>query len=310
MAYSGISGTQTATEQEATCDAGTWVLHGTIQLPASKKAPYPVVLLISGSGPSDRNGNSPLLKGHNDALKMIADALAAHGIASLRYDKRGIAASRQTGMKESELRFDNYVDDAVLWGQYLRKDGRFSSLVIAGHSEGSLIGMLAAARLNASAYISLDGPGRPAGTVILEQLKTLPPDLLKQAEDIIKALNDAHQVESVPPALAPLFRPSIQPYIISWFKYDPGREISKLRMPVLILQGTTDIQVTEEDAKLLAAGDPSAKLAVIEGMNHVLKEVPADSAKQLASYSDPSLPVSPRLLDEMIGFVNGLNSGK
>jgi pimeloyl-ACP methyl ester carboxylesterase len=239
---------------------------------------------------------------------MIAQALADHGIASLRYDKRAIAASKNAGLKEEDLRFDTYVDDAVRWGEYLRKDRRFSSLVIAGHSEGSLIGMLAASRLGASGYISIAGAGRRAGTVILEQLgaQAIPAALMKQTEETVKALEEGRTVASFPRALSGLFRPSVQPYLISWFKYDPAREIAKLRMPVLILQGTTDIQVSVNEAKLLAGANPSGKLVVIEVTNHVLKEVPADRAKQVASYSDPSLPVSPRLLDEMIGFINGL----
>jgi len=305
------SGAQNAGALNVSCDTGTGVLYGTLELPAAKP-PFPIALLIAGSGPTDRDGNSPMLPGKNDALKMIAQALAARGIASLRYDKRAIAASKAAGLKEADLRFDIYVDDAVRWGQQLRKDGRFNALVIAGHSEGSLIGMLAAQKLGASGYVSIAGPGRPAATIIMEQVRAQPigPDLLKQVEDVVKSLEEGRQVEPVPAALAPMLRPSVQPYLISWFKYDPAREIAKLKMPVLILQGTTDIQVSVNDAKLLASALPAAKLVMLDGINHVLKEAPADRAKQVASYSDPSLPVSPRLLEEVIGFINGLKPQK
>jgi pimeloyl-ACP methyl ester carboxylesterase len=113
-------------------------------------------------------------------------------------------------------------------------------------------------------------------------------------------------VESIPPALAALFRPSVQPYLISWFRYDPAKELAKLQVPVLIVQGTTDIQVSQEDARLLAAADPRARLVLVDGMNHVLKLVPSDMSQQLKSYSDPSLPVAPQLVDAVSSFVRGV----
>ena len=288
-------------------DTGTGILYGTMEVPASKP-PYPVVLIIAGSGPTDRDGNSSMLQGKNNSLKMLAEDLAALGIASLRYDKRFIGESRITGLKEEDLRFDTYVDDVVRWGEYLRKDPRFRSLVIAGHSEGSLLGMLAAQKLMVNGYVSIAGSGRPAGQIVLEQYRsqTLPAGLMNQVEDIVKALEAGRRVESVPPALAVVFRSSVQPYVISWFHYDPAREIARLKMPVLILQGTTDIQVSVGDAELLAKANPAAKLVVIEGMNHVLKEVPAEREKQLASYSDPSLPLAGKLVDEIASLIQGL----
>jgi pimeloyl-ACP methyl ester carboxylesterase len=288
-------------------DTGTGTLYGTLTLPTSQP-PFSVALIIAGSGPTDRDGNSPLFQGNNDSLKMMAESLAAHGIASLRYDKRFIARSRDTGMKEGDLRFDTYVDDAVRWAEYLRKDSRFRFLIIIGHSEGSLIGMLAARRVAANGFVSIAGAGRPGGQIILEQYraKPLPADLMKQVEDTVKAMEEGRTVDSIPPALAVMFRPSVQPYVISWFKYDPAREIATLKVPVLILQGTTDIQVSVNDAKRLAEANPAARLVIVEGMNHVLKDVPSDMPKQIASYGDPSLPIAPRLVDEMASLINGL----
>jgi pimeloyl-ACP methyl ester carboxylesterase len=285
-------------------DTGTGVLYGTLELPTTK-APYPVALLIAGSGPTDRDGNSPLLTGKNDCLKMIAEALATRGIASLRSDKRGIGQSKDAMVKEDDLRFETYVDDAVRWGEYLRKYPRFGALVIAGHSEGSTIGMLAAQKLSANGYISIAGPGQPGGKIILRQLKeqSAPPDMLKEIDGMVKILDDGHKVDAVPAGLEGLFRASVQPYLISWFKYDPAREIGKLKMPVLILQGTTDIQISVSDAKLLHDGNRDAKLVIVEGMNHVLKEVSDDPTKQIASYGDPKLPVAPKLLDEMTELI-------
>ena len=173
-----------------------------------------------------------------------------------------------------------------------------------GHSEGALILSVAAQKLPADGYISIAGPGSPAGKVILDQLRLqAPPDLMKQIEGIVDSLNRGQAVQNTPPQLAALFRDSVQPYLISWFKYDPAAEIAKLKMPVLILQGDTDVQVHVADAKLLAAAQPAAKLVIVNGMNHVFKLVDADQAKQVASYSDPTLPVAPKLVAEIAAFV-------
>jgi pimeloyl-ACP methyl ester carboxylesterase len=282
------------------------LVAGSTLCPATP-APWPVVLLISGSGPTDRNGNSAGLTGENNSLRMLAEALAARGIASVRYDKRGIGASRAAMGSEADLRFEMYADDAATWAKQLRADPRFSSVTIAGHSEGSLLGMLAARDANADGYVSIAGVGRPASQVLHEQLVSrAPADLVAQADQAMARLNAGQTADSVSPTLAALFRPSVQPYLISWFRYDPTAELRRLSIPVLIAQGTTDIQVTVQDARLLAAADPKATLVIVEGMNHVLKMVPADQAAQIKSYSDPALPVAPQLVDAIASFVKSV----
>lgn len=288
-------------------DAPGGKLHGTLELPARGAAPYPVALIIAGSGPTDRNGNSSALPGANNSLKYLAEGLAAEGIASLRYDKRGVAESVMAAKSEEELRFDTYIEDAVLWGQKLRADRRFGALVVVGHSEGSLLGMVAAQRLGAEGFVSVAGAGRRADVIILEQMKPqLSPELYAKSEEIFRALAEGKTAADVPPPLAPLFRPSVQPYVSSWLKYDPAKEVSKLKAPVLVAQGTHDIQVSVEDAKLLSKAQPAARLLLVEGMNHVLKMTPADMRQQLPSYGDPSLPVAPKLLAEVVAFVKGM----
>ena len=281
-------------------------LQGSLLCPSSP-APWPAVLLISGSGPTDRNGNTVGLPGPNNSLKLLAEALAQRGIASVRYDKRGVGGSRGALTSEAALRFDMLADDAAQWVRQMRLDHRFSSITVAGHSEGSLLGMLATERAKADAYISLEGPGRSAMTVLHEQLTARAPAALAQQSDRIMAeLSAGRTVDSVPPELAALFRPSVQPYLISWFKYDPAQELAKLTVPVLIVQGTTDIQVSVQDAHTLSAAVPRAQAVIIDGMNHVLKLVPPDMNAQMKSYSDPSLPVAPQLVDAVATFVNGL----
>lgn len=297
-------------EQATSLETPSGVLHGTLLLPESK-LPRPIVLIIAGSGPTDRDGNTAGASGSNNSLKMLAEGLAAHGIASLRYDKRGIGESAKHGTKEADLRFDNFIDDAALWSKQLRGDKRFSSLTIVGHSEGSLLGMAAAQGKNADGFVSIAGAGRPANQMLLEQVRPkLPPDLMKTTEEIMASLVAGKTPDSVPPVLNALFRPSIQPYLISWFRYDPTREIAKLSIPVLIIQGTTDIQVNVQDAKLLAKAKPSARLLMVEGMNHVLKEVPSEMEKQVKSYGDPTLPVVPQIVTEISKFVNKVKRQK
>ena len=282
-------------------------LHGTLELPAAACAPCPAVLIISGSGPTDRDGNSALIPGANNGLKYLAEGLAAEGIASLRFDKRGIAASAVAGGDESSASFDKYIEDAVLWGQRLRADKRFSRLFVAGHSEGSLVGMVAAQRLGADGYVSIAGAGRRIDVIILEQLKPqLPPAMYEQTQAALKSLAEGKTVADTPPELAGLFRASAQPYLISWIKYDPAAELSKLKAPVLIAQGTHDLQVKVEDAQALARARPDARLLLVEGMNHVLKMTPAEAQQQAASYGDPSLPLAPKFLAEVVAFVKGV----
>lgn len=282
------------------------VLRGTLETPTTR-GPWPVVLLLAGSGPTDRDGNSPLLAGKNNGLKYLAGALAERGIASARYDKRGIGASTGFAIREADLRFDDYVGDAAAWIRALKGDHRFSSVTVAGHSEGALVGMLAAASAGADGYVSIAGAGRPIAEVLHEQLaRQLAPDLLREADTVMARLGRGERDDSVPPRLWMLFRASVQGYLISWMKHDPARDLAALTVPVLIVQGTTDIQVDTTDARRLAAGDRAAQLLLIPGMNHVLKMVPADPAKQAASYGDPSLPVAPALVDGIVGLVQGL----
>ncbi len=281
----------------------TGILYGTLELPKTK-LPCPVALFLSGSGPTNRDGDSATLNGENDSLRMLAEALAASGIASVRYDKRGVAASSESGADESKLRFENYIDDAVAWGKKLRADKRFTTLAIIGHSEGSLIGMVAAEKLGANSFVSLAGAGLPAGDILLTQLRPkLPPELMTSVQSIIQSLNAGKTVDNVPPQLGSLFRPDVQPYLISWFRYDPRKEIAKLKMKVLIVQGTTDIQVSETDAKLLATNQKKAKLVVIKGMNHVLKQAPKEPEKQMRAYIDPALPLSPGLANAVVAHL-------
>lgn len=306
LAALALFATPTTAGEAVELKTSTGTISGSLIVPARAK-PVPVVLLISGSGPTDRDGNSAMLTGPNDSLKLLAEGLAARGIASLRYDKRGIGESKRAATAEKDLRFETYVDDAVAWADQLSKDPRFSAVVIAGHSEGALIGTIAAQRAPAIGFISMAGLSQPGDAVLRRQLADkLPPDLVPINDRTLAALKSGKTVDDVPATLLVLYRPSVQPYLISWFRYDPGAEIRKVKTPTLVVQGTTDLQVTVDDARALAAARPGANLEIIDGMNHVLKLVPNDQTKQLASYSDPALPIAPRVVEVIAAFVNQL----
>jgi hypothetical protein len=295
-------------ERQVSIDLSSGVLSGTLLVPPSP-ARAPVVLLIAGPGPTDRDGNPIGLPGKSNSLKLLAESLAAEGIATLRYDKRGIGRSRGVGLTESQLRFEMMVEDAAALTSYLRNDEHFSTVTVAGHSEGSLIGMLAARAARADGFISIAGPARRGSDIIRDQLRPqagMVPGLWDASETILSRLEAGSTVADVPAELTSLYRASVQPYMISWLRYTPSVEISRLSVPVLIVQGNTDIQVpvTEADLLLQARGD--ARIAVIGGMNHVLKSVPDDTAAQLASYADPTLPIAPDLPAAVATFVTSV----
>lgn len=281
----------------------TGTIYGTLQRPDPAEK-CPVVLIIAGSGPTDRDGNNVQMK--NNSLKMLADSLQSHGFASLRYDKRGIAASQEAGPEEADLRFDNYIDDAAAWIRLLRKDGRFSKVIVAGHSEGSLIGMIAAQKEHAEGFISIAGAGRSADLVLKEQLAAQPEAIKTASYSTIDSLVAGKTVAEISPLLYSLFRPSVQPYMISWFKRDPQKEIAKLTIPVLIVQGTTDIQVSQEDARLLGKSAVNGKLVMIEGMNHILKNASRMRQENIATYSDPELPLNAELVREIVRYIQSV----
>lgn len=274
-------------------------LFGTLTTPNLTKK-YPVALIIAGSGPTDRNGNNPMMK--NNSLKLLAEALAKNGIASLRYDKRGIGESKASAVSEQSLVFENYTEDAKSWINLLKQDKRFSEVVIIGHSEGSLIGMIAGAKANK--FISIAGPGESADKLIKSQIAS---KSNKQIEDmtfpIIDSLKSGNQVKKVDPMLNSLFRPSIQPYLISWFKYNPETEIKKLNIPILIVQGNNDLQVTVKDAETLSQSNKNAELLIVDKMNHIMKIVEGNQQANMESYTNETLPLSEIMTAKIISFI-------
>lgn len=288
-------------ESEILLKTPTGDISGTLTLPSNKKK-QAVVIIIAGSGPTDRDGNNNFAK--NNSLKYIAESLAKNKIASVRFDKRGIGKSQVAAKEEIDLRFEDYVNDVEAWVKMLGEDPRFGKVSIIGHSEGSLIGMIAAANSKTAAFVSLAGAGRPANEVLKEQLATIPESMQANAFVVIDSLKQGFQVHSYDKRLYSLFRPSVQPYLISWMKYDPSVEIAKLKIPVMIVQGGKDLQVDKKDAEMLFQANPTAKYLFIDNMNHVLKTIIGDKAENVESYQDPKIDINQKLAKDLSKFIN------
>lgn len=306
VATGSKTGDTTFTETEITLQTATGVLYGTLTIPENARR-MPVALIIAGSGPTDRDGNNPVMK--NNSLKILSADLSKNGIASLRYDKRGIAASKAALTGEKNLRFDDYISDARKWIELLKNDSRFSEVVVIGHSEGSLIGMMAGT--SADKFISIAGFGQSADLVLKEQLGSQPKEIQDLSFLILDSLKNGDTVKNVPSMLNSLFRPAVQPYLISWFRYDPTVEIGRLSVPVLIIQGTNDIQVGVDHARLLSGANPEAELLLINNMNHIFRITEGDRMANLATYSNINLPISEELVQTLTEFIlHDLHSSK
>jgi fermentation-respiration switch protein FrsA (DUF1100 family) len=293
-----------AAEHDVSIDGSRAPLHGTLLTPDNAR-PGPAVLLIAGSGPTDRDGNSNVASVRPANLKLIAEGLAAHGVASLRYDKRGVGGSLGAMVAPRDLRFTTYIDDAVAWARFLQSQPGVTCVILAGHSEGALIAPIAARQAKTCGVISIEGAGRPLGVVIRAQLAAggVPADQLAQADQVLTELERGREVPGIAPTNQ-LFRPAIQPYLISQLTIDPVATLKAAPAPVLIIQGETDIQVSVEDARLLAAGRPDATLVIVPGMNHVLKLAPIDRAANVAAYADPARPLAPGVMEAINAFVD------
>ena len=267
------------------------------------------VLLIAGSGPTDRDGNQAMMQ--NNSLRFLAEGWSNAGFTVFRFDKRGVGSSASVEVKEADIRFQDFVSDVVAWGNKLQTEG-YTHLVLAGHSEGALVATMAAQQLKGViGVISLSGAGRPASSVIRSQLLKQPKEVQDLAFPVLDSLVQGKQVSEVSPWLWSLFRPSVQPYLISWFALDPAVEVARLEVPVLVTQGDQDLQVMMEDAELLAQAHRVAVLAPIRGMNHVLKQVNDDDVQDnWKSYTDPSRPIHPELLQRTLKFLKSLQTNK
>lgn len=275
---------------------------GTLTMPYSGEA-NSLIIFIQGSGPTDRNGNQPMM--NNDGIKKLARELAANGIASFRYDKR-IFKMDELKLKEIDLKFDDLADDARQVLSYFKEKDQFKNLVIAGHSQGSLVGILASTEYT-DAFISLAGAGEPIDNIIVDQVTKMAPQLGENARNAFNEMQESGKSINYSPMLESLFRPDIQPYMLSWMKYDPAQEIKSLEIPILILNGTADIQVEVAQAEKLAAANKNAELVILDNMNHIFREIKTkDRLVNTKSYNEPNQPLHPELVPAITDFIKEL----
>lgn len=287
-----------------------FTLRGTLTEPSDELSKT-VVLLVSGSGPTDRNGNQPMKR--NNSLKMLATELAKESISSFRYDKRGIGESRYSDQEDQGIydqypTLDNAICDIKACIEELRKMRKYSKIVVLGHNEGALLSFVTVGQgTKVNGVISVAGLGRPADAVMKAQLSDSPQHIQTIANEIIERLKNGEKVESVPIFLSIPRFPSMQSYIISIMQIDPKIAIQSVKAPILILQGDNDIALSSEDARILHAANHASELVIINNMNHIMKECKSiDPDEQLSTYTNPSIPINKQLIKEVVEFINRL----
>lgn len=274
-------------------------IYGSIVEPKSRSNSN-LIIFIGGSGPIDRDGNQSFMK--CDMFKKLAYSLSEKGISSFRYDKRVVTQIRK-GKLDKKITFDDFVSDAIAIIDFF--ESKYNSIVIAGHSQGSLVGLLSI-KEGVSGFISLSGAGRTIDMVIEDQISKIAPMLLEDTKNIFKILRIGKITEDFPLPLYSLFNIEIQPFMISWMQYDPKKIIAKIPIPSLIINGDSDLQVDEKEAKLLYNSAQNSEILIVKNMNHVLVEIEGDELKNVKSYNNPDLKISELVIEKMVEFIERL----
>ena len=290
--------------------SGSLTLPGTLTMPTNYNGGPPVALIVAGSGPTDRNGNStgPLRAQNNSNLyAILAWQLADAGIASVRYDKRAIGANLQK-LDLAQTSIDDFVADVMAGARKLATDRRFSKVVLIGHSEGAELVLQAANRgAPAAGIVMLSGAGRPIMAVLHEQLsRQFPPEEVLKWDSASARYLRGEAAGDVHPALKSLVQPANRRFMQSWAKYDPAAEIARAHLPVLIIQGGHDLQISEVDARALQSAQPAAKLVIIPAANHVFRAATDDRMSQARLYTDPTIPIVPELTPAIADWIRHL----
>lgn len=280
----------------------TPLINGTLLVPKDTSNP-PLAILIAGSGPTDRNGNQMMMK--NNSLKLLAESLSNADIATFRYDKRIVKLMQgKTNFSERDFKFDDFIEDATAVIDFFSKSNDFSNIYVIGHSQGSLVGMASiSSRDDVSGYVSIAGAGQSIDNVIIDQLAKQAPALKENAIEAFKDIRLTGESLNYSPGLASIFRADIQPFIASWMQYDPQTLIAGIEIPILLINGTQDIQVDEEEAKLLQNAQKNASLLLIENMNHIFRTITVPGMDNQKSYNEPNRPISPELPEGIISFI-------
>lgn len=272
-------------------------VEGTLLLPnTQEEKPIPLVILIAGSGPTDRDGNQSFMK--NDALKKFAEALSQKGIATFRYDKRIVKQIRNQNI-DKNISFDDFVIDARSVIGFFKS--KFETIIVAGHSQGSLVGLLAL-DAGASGFISLAGAGKPIDEILEEQIAKTAAVFSKSTERVLNVLRSGETTSEYPPELASIFNLELQAFLISWMQYNPAKIIANTPLPILIINGDKDLQVDVKEAQLLNSAAQNSKLIIIKHMNHVLVKIDGDDLENAKSYNNPNLKINEELINAIQEF--------
>lgn len=277
-------------------------LYGTILKP-SQDSNKSLAIIVAGSGPTDRDGNTPLLEGKNDSLKALAYSLQDNGIASFRYDKRTSGKSYKT-MKDKPADFNPFVDDLVKCIRYIKQNENYDHIYLVGHSQGSLVAILAAQQEAVDGVISLAGAARPIDEVMAEQYGRIDSSLEKQVREEVKAIKEGRESVIENEDLKKAFTDENREFLRTWMVYDPAEEVAKLNIPVYYIYGTSDSQVKPVEIQYFGDMINDKNSKVISDMNHVLKTTPEDDKKEnMKRYSDPSYPLHPELISTIVRFI-------
>jgi pimeloyl-ACP methyl ester carboxylesterase len=271
-------------------------------MPKNVSGKVPVVIIVADSGPTDRNGNNEQTGLNGNMYKLLAEGFAKNGIASVRYDKRMVGESK-TANKLEDLRFDDYVDDAVGLIGMLNDDQRFSKVIILGHGEGALAAMLAARDQPVKDIISVNATSEQGDKLMTDIFKSRPQYQQDEFKTWLDSLKKGKTFDNIDLAMYPLVSTAKQKYLMSYFKYPPLRVIKVMKAPMLIIQGTTDVQVSVADAEKLKKAKSDATLITIKGMSHIMKEGPADKDENMATYTNPTLPLKAELVPDIVDFI-------
>ncbi len=290
------------TEKEISIPTNSITINGTLITPQVLEK-SPLVIIIPGSGPTDRDGNSTMTK--NNSLKFLAEALANKNIATFRFDKSVLSYTKEDTEKINALTFEIFINEAKSVIDYFKKTKTYSKIIVAGHSQGSLVGIIAS-KNSVDAFISLEGAGRSLDEIFVEQIELQAPFLKEDTQKIVAELKKGNTVEEFNPMLSSLFNLQVQPFLISWIRYNPQKEIAKLNIPILIINGSKDIQVKNLDAELLHKAANNSELFIVENMNHIFKEIKGDLNENMQSYNIPTLPIMLEFSDKISTFVKDL----
>lgn len=283
-------------------------LKGTLLTPAGADARTPVVLIIPGSGPTDRDGDNPLgVKG--GSYRQIAEGLAERGVSSVRIDKRGMFASAGAIADPNAVTIADYAADTREWiGSILKATGA-RCVWLLGHSEGGLIALASTTRAGPElcGLVLAAAPGRKLGDVMREQFKRNPANapILEPALSAIDALEAGKSVPvtDLPFPLDRIFNPAIQPFLTSLMSYDPPALARAYSGPILVLHGENDIQITAEDAQALASARPGVRRVEFKGLNHLFRPSGSSPQETQASYGDPFGKVPPEVPQAIVDFL-------